>query len=84
MSGGFSYRPYDNPSTFPDPPGTLSFNSSDRTEYTWTVGASLERPITNWLTASISYLHEDNISNVDVYDYDRNVVGVYFTVHLPD
>ena len=84
VSTGFTYRPYDRSSTFPDPPGSLTYHDSNRSEYTWTAEVSLARPLNDWLTAVVSYLHEDNISNVDVYDYDRNVVGVYFAAQLPD
>ena len=84
LSGSIALRPYDNPSTFPDPPGQtippILFQDSDRDEQTYVFDATLERPITRWLTGSIYYTYWDNDSNVDVYDYDQNIVGFLLTV----
>ena len=83
LSGSVELRPYDNPSTFEDPPGSAgSFESSDRDEQTYRFDAVIERPINRWLTGSLYYGFKDNDSNVDVFDYDRNVVGFLLTVQL--
>ena len=41
----------------------------------------LERPITERLTASLRYDYLRNFSNVDVFDYDRHLVGGYLTYY---
>jgi hypothetical protein len=79
----FEYRPYDNPSTFEDPPGSGRFDGDDREEFTWLVQAALERPINDLITATLRYSYYNNDSNVRTYDYDRNIVGLYFTIQLP-
>ena len=83
VSASVELRRYENPSTFPDPPGSGSLENSARDEQTYQVDVQLERPITRWLTGSIYYTHWDNVSNVDVYDYDQNIVGFLLTVRLP-
>lgn len=85
LSVSFEYRPYHHPSTFEDPSGNVpaTFDSSDRSETTWLFATALERPLTELLTGSIRYSYLDNNSNVDVYDYDRHIIGVYVTIDLP-
>jgi tetratricopeptide (TPR) repeat protein len=83
LSASFEYRPYDNPSTFQDPPGSGGFNPNDRDEKTWRVNLMIQRPITSLVTASLVYSYYNNDSNVMLYDYDRNIVGLRFTVSLP-
>jgi tetratricopeptide (TPR) repeat protein len=80
----FEYRPYHNPSTFEDPPGSGNFDSGDRSETSWLFETALERPLTRLLTGSIRYSYLDNNSNVDVYDYDRHIIGVYVTIDFPN
>ena len=77
----YEYRPYRNPSTFPDPPGSQppEYSSSPRKEHTWRVDAVLERPVHKFVTASLRYSYLNNDSNVAVFNYDRNLVGLYLT-----
>ena len=79
----FEYRPYDHPSTFEDPLGSGDFEDSDREEFSWLVEAALERPINDLVTATLRYSYYNNDSNVKTYDYDRNIVGLYFTIQFP-
>ena len=44
--------------------------------------AALERPITEHVKISVRYRHENDISNVDVFDYDRNIVGGFLTLEF--
>ncbi len=44
---------------------------------------ALERPINDLLTATLRYSYINNDSNVKTYDYDRNIVGLYFTIQFP-
>ena len=46
------------------------------------VDAALERPITEHLKVSARYRYENNDSNVDVFDYDRNIVGGFLTLEF--
>lgn len=84
IGGSYAYQPYENPSTFPDPPGSLEYLSSRREEHTWRLDAVLERPVHRRVTASIRYSYLKNDSNVRVFDYDRNRVGFYLTVAVSE
>ena len=44
--------------------------------------AALERRITEHLKVSARYRHENNGSNVGVFDYDRNIVGGFLTLEF--
>jgi hypothetical protein len=46
------------------------------------VDAVLERPITEHVKVSARYRHENNDSNVGVFDYDRNIVGGFVTLEF--
>ena len=84
VQGSFTYRPYENPSTFPDS-GALTVNqqfglrSRDKRERIWRVDAILERPLNRWLTASVRYGYQNNDANVAVFDFDRHIIGGYLT-----
>jgi hypothetical protein len=84
VQGSFTYRPYENPSTYPDS-GALTadvqygLRSRDKRERIWRVDAILERPINRWLTASIRYGYQKNDANVTVFDFDRHIIGGYLT-----
>lgn len=83
-SGVVSWRPFDEPSTFPDPPAPVfdrqyGLDDDDRDERYSAVALSLARPIGWGLTWSIGWRWERNRSNVDVFDYRRDVLGGYLT-----
>ena len=65
------------------PPGSGRFDDDDRNEYSWLVEVALERPINDVLTASLRYSYFNNDSNLRDYDYDQNIVGLYFTIQFP-
>jgi hypothetical protein len=87
VGGIVSWRPFDDPSTFPDPPAPLfdteyGLDDDDRDERYTAVLVSLARPVgpAAWgLTASAGWRWERNRSNVEVFDYRREVVGAYLT-----
>lgn len=90
VQGSYTYRPYDDPSTYPDP-GDLEdgveyfLSSDDKEENVWQADAILERPITDWLIGSLRYEYTRNDSNVEVFDWDRHIVGGYLTLYYqPD
>jgi tetratricopeptide (TPR) repeat protein len=84
VTGIVSWRPFDHPSTFPDPPAPeageeFGVADRDRDERYAAVSISLARPIGRGLTASAGWRWERNHSNVDVFDYRREVLGAYLT-----
>jgi tetratricopeptide (TPR) repeat protein len=85
LQGRFAWRPYEHPSTYPDPSDLAAgleygLRSRDKRENVWQASAILERPIADWLVASLRYEYTRNDANVDVFDFDRHVVGGYLTV----
>jgi hypothetical protein len=83
--GMFTRAPFDNISSYPTPPRTTLGQTYTvlpvpRTDTIWNVATVLARPINDWLEVSARYYYTRNISNVTVFDYDRNVVGGYLTV----
>jgi tetratricopeptide (TPR) repeat protein len=83
VTGGFTWRPYRHPTTFPNPPifagVPYALPNSDRDETTGVAGVALERPITDWLAAGVSWRYERNVSNAQAFDYEREIVGAYLT-----
>ena len=81
----YAYRPYKNRSTFPDPDDiglARRYSLDDRDEHQWTLGASLSRALSAYLSVSLSWRYDNNDSSVEVFDYDRHVVGLKFTGSL--
>jgi tetratricopeptide (TPR) repeat protein len=84
----YSYRPYRHASSFPDPDDVVAngtqyrLSGTRRRENVLGVSLILARYLTEWLVGSIRYSYLDNDSNTDVYDYDRNIVGVYLTLRF--
>jgi hypothetical protein len=84
LQGSFVWRPYDDPSTYPDPNDLRNgvqygLDDDDKEERIWQFDAIVERPVTEWLIASVRYAYTRNDSNVEVFDYDRHIVGAYLT-----
>ena len=82
LSGSFAYDNYDDISQFViagDPP-----NTSNREDYIGTAGAVLSRPITSWLSASARWNYLNSESNTPVFDYDRHIVGAFFTIRFAE
>ena len=73
---------YDNPSTFPIAPAPPSHSTSDRRDDIWSLQVELERGIANWLKMTVRYQFTDDDSNTPTFDYNRHIVGLYFTVSL--
>lgn len=71
----YVYQHYDDRSFF-------SGFRTRRRDHVVYVDAALERPITDHLKVSVRYRHEDDFSNVEVFDYDRNIVGGFLTLEF--
>jgi hypothetical protein len=88
VAGSFAWRPYRNPTTFPDTALVFDteygLSNDDRNETTANVDVGLERPLTRWLTGSVRWHYERNRSNAEVFDYHRQIVGAYLTAHFGD
>lgn len=85
LLGGFTYRGYLNDTTFEsDPPVGPSPNSNKRRDQISDFEIALERPLYwEWLLASARWHYTHADSTVDVFEYDRSILGAYFTVQLP-
>jgi hypothetical protein len=83
----YTYRPYRNRSTFPDP-DDLVFNreyplqNAVRRDHLWYYEVALERRFNEYLSGSVEYRYFDYDSNVDVFDYDREILGAYLTIRF--
>jgi tetratricopeptide (TPR) repeat protein len=83
--GEFIYRPYRHPSSFPDTDVIVAgvpypLSGRDRRDKTWRALAAVNRPIWRNLLWELRWTYERNQSNRDVFDYERHVVGTYFTI----
>ena len=76
----YAYDNYANPSSFLQPGEGVT----DRRDRVGTVSTEIERPLTDWLTVTAHWRYFNSHSNTDVYDYDRHIVGAFFTVALGD
>jgi hypothetical protein len=87
LAASYADLPYRHPSTFPDPDRLFAglqygLSGSDRHDWYFSSEVALARPISSSLTLSGSWRYQRNRSNVEVFAYERNVLGVYLTVGL--
>lgn len=80
IKGSYAYDSYSKPSTFLQPGEKVKA----RRDRIGTVSVELERPLTEWLTVTAHWRYFNDHSNTQVYDYDRQIVGAFFTVALGD
>jgi len=86
-NGSYEFRAYRNRSTFADPED-LFFNrefplsGKDRSDDRGEIQVVLERRLDEYLTLSARYAWFDVASNVDVFDRNREVIGLYATVRF--
>jgi tetratricopeptide (TPR) repeat protein len=86
-TGIFTWRPYDHPSSYPNPPEPIydteyPLSHHDRTDRYYGARVSLARPVRPGLVASLEYRYDRNRSNAQVFDYEEQVVGAYLTYQL--
>ena len=77
LSGEYAYQPYRQQSSFPVP----YVATEKRRDHYYGAGAQLSRPINDWLSVAGYYRYARNDSNTTPFDYQKNVIGAYFTVH---
>ncbi len=81
LGAGYGYRGYLNRTTYENVPPAAADHRRDNVLDT---DVALERPIFfDWLIASARWHYTDNASNVDVFDYERSIIGGYLTFRLP-
>ena len=83
-SVAYSFLGYRHASTYPDPdevtPGvTYALDNDDREDHRWIFAVELEKYITDAWSTSLRYSYTDNDSDVDVFAYDREILGAYVT-----
>jgi len=85
--GSFTYQPFQHTSTYPASSTVVAgtpyaLRTDKRRDDIYQFQVSLERPITSWLLASIRYSWIENQSNVNIFEYDRQIIGGYLTVRF--
>ncbi|MCP5070723.1 MAG: DUF560 domain-containing protein [bacterium] len=85
----YTLRPYRNNSSFPDPQDVFynleyPLQNENRRDDAWYFGVELEKKLTDQFSAEIAYRYIKNHSNVAVFDYDREILGVYVTYRLEE
>jgi tetratricopeptide (TPR) repeat protein len=63
--------------------GTGTLEPSTRLDHVLEGRVSLLRPISRFADVELRYQQVERTSNVDVYEYDRRILGVYVRVHTP-
>jgi tetratricopeptide (TPR) repeat protein len=83
VSGSFTFRPFRHATTFPNQPLVFdeeyALPSNRRRETSYTADIVLERPINQWLSASVRWHLERTRSTAEVFDYHRQIAGAYLT-----
>lgn len=83
----YTYQPYAHASTYPDPDQVYSgvpysLSGQNRLDHVFRVDVSLIRQLTARTEVEARYTFVDNDSNTDVFDYDRQIFGVYLTARF--
>jgi tetratricopeptide (TPR) repeat protein len=76
---GVGWLPFAHRSSYQDPPGSGLYESDDRDDVAWRARLELERELGAGFSVLARYRYQNRWSNVDVFDYDRHVVGLYVT-----
>lgn len=85
LRGSYTYRPFAHASTFPDPDElvagrTYALDGAKRRDNTWTLGIGLARELRPGHILSVRSRWIREHSSVEVYDHDRWIAGLYYTV----
>ncbi len=76
---GVGWFPFENQSSYEDPPGSGGLESDDREDVAFRIRTELERELGAGFSLLARYRYQNRASNVAVFDYDRHVVGLYVT-----
>jgi hypothetical protein len=80
---GYAYLPFRHASTYPETvTPAFTYQNADRSDDRWRYQVELEKFLTDTLSASLRWSWLNNSSNVGVFDYDREITGVYVTYRL--
>lgn len=82
---GYTHEWYRHPSTYPnsfDFYQEYALSGDKRHDDIVFAAIGLLKPINHWLAASVRYSYTRDFSNVDVFDYNRHIVGGYLTAHF--
>jgi hypothetical protein len=69
------FRPYGNPNSL-----SAKTPPEKRKDMIQNYTLTLSRPLTPWLSVAAQYLYNTNASNLDAFDYHRQVASVFVTV----
>lgn len=83
----YTYQPYEHPSTFPDPSEVFSgvpysLSGTSRRDNIFRLDVSMSRRLTRRTELEARYTYVDNESNTDVFDFDRQIFGLYLTARF--
>ncbi len=79
-TAAYQYRGFDHSSTYANKDG--SYTNQDRREKEFRFSVSVEKPVLENVSVLLRYSYTDVNSNVDVFEYDRNIVGLFATVRF--
>ncbi len=79
-TASFEYRSFRHSSTYQNKDG--SYTGANRLEKDYRFAVSFEKPVMEDVSMSVRYTYNNVDSNVDVFDFDRNIVGLYATVRF--
>lgn len=85
LAGGYTYKPHENRSTFPNLPVVASpyrLSGEKRRDRIWRGQIVVEKDLSDTLTAGARYRYTRHGSNVDAFDYSRAIAGAYVTLKL--
>lgn len=68
------FRPYENPNSL-----SAKTPPEKRKDMIQTYTLTLSRPLTPWLSVAARYLYNINASNLDAFDYHRQIASVFVT-----
>jgi hypothetical protein len=83
----YTYQPYAHPSSYPDPEDVFSgvpysLSGKDRRDKIFRFDLSLARRLTARTEIEARYTLINNSSNTDVFDYNRQIFGLYLTARF--
>jgi tetratricopeptide (TPR) repeat protein len=75
LEAAYAYQPYQHASSY----NPIPRQGPKRRDNIYSTRVALERSLTDWLSVTAQWRYYDSDSNTRVFDYDRHIVGGYFT-----